>query len=148
MLGGARACVRIDDRLSFELADLIRFLDRGHGAIDLVMEEQSTGIIQRKLLETASELLVRILGRLTTSFKADDTGVLDTVGIGQLQAILEELNAVWESVQDPDIRYEIATSASNVEAVLETVCDFIFRTTRRKDFGMVAGGWGGGKPMY
>ena len=104
------------------------------------MEEQSTAIIQRKLLETASELLVRILGRLTTSSKADN-GVLDTVGIGQLQAILEELNAVWESVQDPDIRYEIATCASNVEAVLETVCDFIFRTTRRKDFRANFSGW-------
>lgn len=119
------------------LAGLIRFLDRGHDAIGLVMEEQSTAIIQRKLLETASELLVRILGRLTTSSKGD-TGVLDTVGIGQLQAILEELSAVWESVQDPDIRYEIATCATNVEAVLETVCDFIFRTTRRKDLT----GWG------
>lgn len=97
--------------------------------------------VQSKLLERASSLLVHILGVVSTSSKAEVDSLMSDLDTGQLHSILEEVSALWESVRhDPDNLYRLAACVANVEAVLETICDFLFRMAKCKLYKLASSG--------
>lgn len=86
-------------------------------------------VIQIKLLKRASRLLVIILGKITSASKTEEI----LPNIQQFREVLGELGALWEQNRhDPPLRCRLSTCAAELEAVLETSCDFLYRLTYSK----------------
>lgn len=89
-------------------------------------------VIQIKLLKRASRLLVIILGKITSASKTEEI-LLNIQAIEQFREVLGELGALWEQNRhDPPLRCRLSTCAAELEAVLETSCDFLYRLTYSK----------------
>lgn len=89
----------------------------------------SSTTIQSKLLRKASRLLVAILGGISTSSAVEKT-LASSHLVHQLSEVLGEITALWEkNSHDLNLLYQLSACAVEVEAVLETSCDFLYRLT-------------------
>ena len=104
------------------------------GEGDFELDPQRVADVQAKLLKKTSSLLEHILGGLSTASKAKtDSPDLLLEATSQFHTVLGEIDAIRESSgHDSDILLSLATCAANEEAVLEMVCDFLFRMTKRE----------------
>ena len=91
-------------------------------------------VLQTKLLQRTSRLLVIIVGKVRRSTSlAEKTSLADVQAIDQFHEVLGEIDALWEeNKHDPLLRYRLSTCAAKIEALLETSCDFLYRLTYSK----------------
>ena len=90
-------------------------------------------VLQTKLLQRTSRLLVIIVGEVISTSLAEKTSLADVQAIDQFHEVLGEIDALWEeNKHDPLLRYRLSTCAAKIEALLETSCDFLYRLTYSK----------------